>query len=195
MRVSNDSPSSMRYYSACILNWHDHTRFYMNVSIDKRRSYKFSLHIINLISNVFANSSDKAMMYCYITFYNLISKYIDNLSILQYNFCTCSTCGNINNLLKGVITLVIMFGNPRDFDLQNPAPFNAGWFLDRTTTSPGLYSLLTSFDLFTLWVIALLGLGFSVAAKKMKFGRGFGVVFCLWLVMVVLGAGWAAAFG
>jgi hypothetical protein len=81
-----------------------------------------------------------------------------------------------------------------DFNLTNPLPFNAGWFFDPVATPAWLVTLTTSLDLFTLWVIALVALGYSVAARKLSYGTAFSFVFGGWLLWVVLKTGSAALF-
>lgn len=55
--------------------------------------------------------------------------------------------------------------------------------------SPGLEAVLASLDLFSLWSLALLGLGFSVAAGVSRLTAGAAVV-SLWLVYVLAKVGW-----
>ena len=94
------------------------------------------------------------------------------------------------------LALVVMaFGRPEDFDLKNPLPFNPGWFLDPASSSPWAVTLASSLDLFSLWVIALLALGYSTAARKVKFGKAFAVVLSVWAVYVLVKTGWTALFG
>ena len=98
-------------------------------------------------------------------------------------------------LYQGLALIALFNMNPADFDLRNPLPFNIGWFLDPSSTSAGLVSAASSVDLFSFWVIALMALGFSVAVKKVSFGKAFSVVFGAWVVWVLLKAGGAALTG
>jgi hypothetical protein len=53
-----------------------------------------------------------------------------------------------------------------------------------------LVALLSSIDLFAIWNIALIGLGFSVTnPKKLSFGKAFSVAFVLWLFYVAVKVG------
>ena len=69
-----------------------------------------------------------------------------------------------------------------------------GWFLDPSSTAVWLKQVATSLDLFTFWIMALLALGFSVMAKKMRFGKAFAAILSLWVVMVVIKVGWTLIF-
>jgi len=90
---------------------------------------------------------------------------------------------------------VLLLKDPDQFDLQNPTPTNIGAFLDAVSTPKGLYSLATSVDAFTLWVLALLATGLSVAARKISWATSFTWVAGSWAIWVLIKMGWAAAFG
>jgi hypothetical protein len=56
-------------------------------------------------------------------------------------------------------------------------------------------SLGSSLDIFWIWVLVLLGVGFAAAnPKKISAGKGIGIVFGIWVVWVLVKVGWAAAF-
>jgi Yip1 domain len=69
---------------------------------------------------------------------------------------------------------------------------NLGFLVSRTD-SPALYSLLSSIDVFSFWVMALLTVGFSEATGVSR-GKAAGVVVSLWALYVLGKTGWAAAF-
>lgn len=53
----------------------------------------------------------------------------------------------------------------------------------------------TSIELFLIWTLILIALGFSKAnPKKISFGTGFGVVFGLWALYLLISTGLTAAF-
>ena len=97
----------------------------------------------------------------------------------------------------GALT-VMLLKNPEDFSLQSPLPLNLGAFLP-STTAKWILALATSIDAFTIWVILLLALGFSVAARqqkrKMSYGQALMLVLIPWAIAVILGAGIAAIGG
>ena len=116
---------------------------------------------------------------------------------LKYRQAFSLTCYSFLPIgLSTILSLVVMLlKDPADFDLQNPLPLNLGAFLNPATTARWLHALAASFDLFTLWVVLLLALGFSVAARRMRFGKSLLLVLLPWSVVVILKCGWAAAFG
>ncbi len=97
--------------------------------------------------------------------------------------------------LYQILSLVALLANPRDFNIENPLPFNVGWFVGRGDAPAWLVGMTSSMDVFSFWVMALLALGFSAAAKRLRWGKAFGVVFGCWLAMVALKTGWTAMFG
>lgn len=68
---------------------------------------------------------------------------------------------------------------------SNPA------FLVDMKEQPILFSLLGSFDLFTIWMIALLIIGFSTMARVSR-AKAAAIVISLWLVAIVVKLGFAA---
>jgi hypothetical protein len=97
----------------------------------------------------------------------------------------------------GALT-VMLLKNPEDFSLQSPLPLNLGAFLP-STTAKWLLALATAIDAFTIWMILLLALGFSVAAgqqkRKMSYGQALMLVLIPWVLYVVVVVGIAAVFG
>jgi hypothetical protein len=89
--------------------------------------------------------------------------------------------------ISSVLTLVVMLlKNPEDFDLQHPLPTNLGAFLSTQTTPKWLLGLAGSFDLFTIWVMLLLALGFSVVAKRLSFGKSLTLILIPWALFVLI---------
>jgi len=70
---------------------------------------------------------------------------------------------------------------------------NLGLLLDKSTAAKPLWALFTSIDVFVLWMVFLLAVGFGVASKKPTASALWGVV-VPWLVIVVIKVGWAAIF-
>jgi hypothetical protein len=73
-----------------------------------------------------------------------------------------------------------------DFDLNNPLMFNPGAFMDPKSSSKFLYSLASSLDLFSFWIMLLIAVGLKAAAgKKLSFGGAFFAVLLPWAVFVL----------
>jgi Yip1-like protein len=115
-------------------------------------------------------------------------KYKQAFSITCYSF--------LPTALSTILSLIVMlFKNPEEFDLQNPLVLNVGAFLDPSTTPKGLHSLASSLDLFSIWVILLLALGMSVAARRVSYAKSLIFVLVPWALYVAVKSGWAAMFG
>jgi Yip1 domain len=98
--------------------------------------------------------------------------------------------------IKSILGTVVIFAGiaPESFNLANFAPTNVGAFLSPQDTGPALYKLATAIDFTTIWYLALMGIGLSVVAK-VKRSSGYTAVFGWWVLVVLIGVGWAAAFG
>ncbi|HVO99667.1 MAG TPA: YIP1 family protein [Bryobacteraceae bacterium] len=90
----------------------------------------------------------------------------------------------VRGLYTVLIVLILYLKPPEDFDIRFN-PFSIGGYLNRTDTPKWLMSLATSFDLFSIWSIVLLAIGFSVASKKLSFGKCLTAIAIPWLVVVV----------
>lgn len=75
-------------------------------------------------------------------------------------------------------------------------PSNLAAFLP-SNTSAAIKSVAGSLDIFTIWTLILLSIGFASIAgsRKITTGKTATVVFGFWLVFVLIKVGWAAAFG
>lgn len=96
--------------------------------------------------------------------------------------------------LAGLIALPIVLGQ----EAVDPERMQSGSLLASNLSllapedaSPPLVALLASFDLFTLWVVVLLIIGYSVVARVSK-GVATGVVVGAWVVWIAVKVGLAA---
>jgi Yip1 domain len=116
------------------------------------------------------------------------------------NFEACFSVICYANLvgLVGMVLAVVMvlFGDPEQFNTNNPVPTTVGFFLDPRETSKPLYAIASSFDIFRVWFIALASLGLSAAsAKKVRTLTIFLSYLGLWILITLGKAGWAALAG
>lgn len=109
------------------------------------------------------------------------------LSIVAHSFLPSSLVGGPLALL--VMAIKGEWSLPPDQALQS----SLAALLDPATTPRALFALAGSFDLFTLWTVALLSVGFGVATRRSA-GSAAGVVVTLWLLFVVGKAGLVALF-
>jgi hypothetical protein len=97
--------------------------------------------------------------------------------------------------VRSILVIVSLFAgfDPDSFTLQNPAATNPGFFLD-PTTSPFLYSLASSLDIFMIWTLVLTAIGLSCVSKKMKRSTAMIGVFAWYAIFALGSAALAAAF-
>lgn len=116
---------------------------------------------------------------------------------VSFKLAFSTTCyANLVGFLGAVMGLaLILFGDPENFNVQNFIPTNPGYFMNPLETSKPLMALAGSLDLFTFWVMALLGIGFSEATmKKVRARTMFLIFFGLWAIWVLGKVGLAALF-
>lgn len=82
--------------------------------------------------------------------------------------------------------------DPEGFTFQNPVATNPGYFVD-PVASPVLYSLASAVDVISIWVMILAAIGFA-RISKLKTGTTLAVVFGWYVVVALVGAGFAALF-
>ncbi len=115
-------------------------------------------------------------------------------SRLKFKTAFSVTCyANLVSVLGAIIALaMILLADPEQLNAQNPVPTNPGFFFNPRETSKPLLSLLTSLDVFTIWFMALLGIGFSEAvSRKVKPTTIFLCFAGLWAVWVLAKMGLA----
>ncbi len=100
----------------------------------------------------------------------------------------------VPGILKSLLAAISLFAgaDPEGFNVRNPAATNIGFFLSRTD-HPALYSLASSIDIFNIWYIILLGIGFS-CVSKVKRGTATSVVTGWYVLITMIGVGWVALF-
>lgn len=112
-------------------------------------------------------------------------KYSRALAVVVY--------ANLPLILRSVIAIVVMYlpqFDPAGFILQNPAATNLGVLVD-PGTHLALYTLLSSIDLFGIWILVLTAIGFA-CISKVKQSTSMIIVFGWWAVTVLARTGWAA---
>lgn len=91
-----------------------------------------------------------------------------------------------------LVILVALFGDPANINPQNLSPGNLSFFMSQQSTSKALYALGGSIDIFSFWVLGLLGIGFAATASGKA--RPRSVFFCflaLWIIYVLIKIGLA----
>ncbi len=117
-----------------------------------------------------------------------------NLKFAQAFSITCYSF--MPSALATILAMVVLFlKDPADFDLQNPLPLSLGAFLGPQDAAAWIRSVANSFSLFTIWLILLLALGLSTAARRMTFAKGLALVGVPWGIWVLLRAALAGVTG
>jgi hypothetical protein len=96
-------------------------------------------------------------------------------------------------LVGGVLALaIVLFGDAEQFNPQNFIPSNIGFFLNPREVSKPLYSLASSFDVFTVWFLIVASVGLSTAThKKVRTLPIFASFAGLWVLWALIKAGLA----
>jgi hypothetical protein len=102
----------------------------------------------------------------------------------------------VPGILFGMLSVAVMYlKKPEEFNINNPLMFNVGAFMDPQGGSKFVYSLATSIDLFSFWMIFLLATGFKAAAgKRLSFSGALTSVVVPWGIYVLIKSALAGAF-
>lgn len=99
----------------------------------------------------------------------------------------------ISTILLTVSLLVS--SDPNTIDLTNPMPTNPGFFMD-PQGNRFIYAIASSLDIFSIWAVVLLGLGFATASSNRKPDAGTGIttMFVVFAIFVLCRAAWRSLF-
>ena len=94
------------------------------------------------------------------------------------------------SMVSSLLFILILFLKPPGtVDLENPVAANLGAFLPDGTSKP-LMAVGTAIDLFSFWIICLIGVGFAAFnPKKLKTGGAIGIVLAVWAAYEVVRVG------
>jgi hypothetical protein len=93
-------------------------------------------------------------------------------------------------LVVSLMTVLVLLAAPDRsvLDINNLLATNVAAFMDKETTSKGLYALLSTFDILSFVEIGLLSYGFS-KVNRTSFGFGLFAVLTLWMLYVLIRVG------
>ena len=99
------------------------------------------------------------------------------------------------SIVSSLLLILILFLKPYGtLNLENPVAANLGAFLP-DGTSKVVMALGTAIDLFSFWIICLIGIGFSAFnTKKLKTGSAIGIALVVWGVYQVIRVGLTYVF-
>jgi hypothetical protein len=69
--------------------------------------------------------------------------------------------------LGAILAIISLFAgvNPEAFDINNAVGTNLAYYLDPDTTSKFLRGMASALDVFSIWSIILIGIGFACTGK------------------------------
>jgi len=100
--------------------------------------------------------------------------------------------GSLPGVIHGLLGIVSLLAGveKEGFNVQNPVASNPAYFMD-ATGSKFAYGMASALDLFSLWTVVLLGMGFA-CNSKVKRSTAMGIVLGWFFFIKLAGAGWAA---
>lgn len=101
----------------------------------------------------------------------------------------------LTGIVSSVLLILILYLKPYGtVDLDNPVATNVAAFLPEDSAK-WLVALCKSLDVFSIWTLLLLAIGFAATnPKKLKGSKAFSIAFTVWAAYVVLHVGWAFIF-
>ncbi len=103
------------------------------------------------------------------------------------------------SIISSILFIILLFLKPADeFDLNNPLGSNLAALLSMVGAGElpkFLKGLLTYVDVFYIWKIILLGIGFAAVSRKLKTSTSIVVTSIVALVFALAGAAWTSMFG
>jgi hypothetical protein len=119
------------------------------------------------------------LLFVYRFFYASEMNFVQALTITSYSFLVVS--------LVQTPLLLVTLSLKGDWNLRPDEAFatNLSLLLDKKTASGPVYSLATSFDLFSFWTMALLAGGFGVASRRRMGSAVWGIIIP-WALLVAI---------
>lgn len=96
-------------------------------------------------------------------------------------------------IVKSILAVITLLAgsNVEAFNFSNPVGTNPAYYMSITDVPAWLYRMCSWFDLLTIWVFVLIGIGFAVVGGK-KTSTGIAVMAGWFIVMVLVTTGWVA---
>ena len=98
------------------------------------------------------------------------------------------------SLLSSLLFILILYLKaPGTVDLENPVATNIGTFLPESTPK-ALLSLAKSLDIFSIWTLLLISMGFAAVNPKKLKGKALSIAVVVWAIYVACKMGMAWIF-
>ena len=96
-------------------------------------------------------------------------------------------------IVRSLLAVITLFAgsNVEAFNFSNPVGTNPAYYMSITDVPGWLYRMCSWFDLITIWLFVLMGIGFAVVGRK-KISTGIAVMAGWFIVMVLVTTGWVA---
>lgn len=128
-----------------------------------------------------------ALLFIFRFFYAGEVTFKPSLAIVAYVFTALAL------VRTPLLFLVYILKGDWNVDPQTALQANLTLLFDRDSVSKALWTFAGSLDLFTLWTVFLLAVGFGVATKK-KTGSALWGVAVPWAIIVLIKVAWALVF-
>jgi len=98
---------------------------------------------------------------------------------------------NLVSLLSSLMAVaMILFGDPDHFNAQNPVPGNVGFLLNPREVSNSLYTVASTTEIFTIWLLILIAVGLAEGTgRKVKPLSIFLVYAGFWVIWILVKVG------
>lgn len=101
------------------------------------------------------------------------------------------------SLIFSVLSMItVSLGDPEGFRVESPVGTNPAYFLDPHTHSRFLLVALSAVDVFSFWMVALVGIGFALnSKKKLKMSTAIATVAAWYFFAKLIGAAFSGMGG
>lgn len=156
----------------------------MDISVKVTKAISYAFPVVVLIVNIIIAA---VLMATFNFGLGTEIKFGQSLAIVMY--------AGLVGIVKSVLAMITLFAgsNLDSFNFSNPVGTNAAYYMSITDTPAWLYRAASWFDVITIWLFVLVGIGFAVVGRK-KISSGIAIMAGWFAVMVLLSAGFAALF-
>ena len=127
------------------------------------------------------------LLFIYRFFYSSEVVFKQSFSIVTWTFFAVAL------VTTPLLLLVFQLKGDWNVNPQEAIQANLGLLLDKSEAAKPLWALLSSIDVFSMWTVFLLAVGFAVASRKTTGSALWGVAIP-WILIVLAKVGWAAIF-
>ncbi len=129
-----------------------------------------------------------ALMFVFRFFFSSEAGFKQSLAIVAWTFFA------VGLVTTPLTLLILQLKGDWNLNPQDVLQANLGLLVEKASVAKPLWALLTSIDLFSLWMVVLLAAGFAVASRKTTGAAIWGVA-VPWALLVLIKIGWTALMG